>query len=170
MARGGEARGRPCDAAGRTLYFTGSPRPSSGSRELAMKLQPDLHPDTQIVSAYGPGYVEVNGTRHTTSCVFGSRLPPQDWAVPGFDALTEAVLQPLLSESPEVVLIGTGLRQRFPATAVLRSLIAAGIGWEVMDTAAACRTYNILAGEGRRVVAALIVESPQPPSRPAAPR
>lgn len=135
-----------------------------------MKLQPDLHPDTHIVSAYGLGYVEVNGVRHTRSCVFGSHLPPQDWAVPAFEALTEAALQPLLSESPEVVLIGTGLRQRFPAASVLRGLVAAGIGWEVMDTAAACRTYNILAGEGRRVVAALIVESPQPTGRAATPR
>lgn len=160
MPRGRAARGGPCNCAGRTLYFTGSPRPTSGPRERAMKLQPDLHPDTQIVSAYGPGYVEVNGVRRTTSCVFGARLPPRDWAVAAFDALTEAALQPLLNENPEVVLIGTGLRQHFPAAAALRGLIAAGIGWEVMDTAAACRTYNILAGEGRRVVAALIIESP----------
>ena len=123
-----------------------------------MKLQPDLNPDTQMVSAYGPGYAEVNGVRHTHSCFFGAQHAPQGWPVTSIEMLTEAALEPLLAIEPEVILIGSGAQQRFPATAVMRRIMAARIGWEVMDTAAACRTYNILAGEGRRVVAALIIE------------
>lgn len=123
-----------------------------------MKLQPDLNPDTQMVSAYGPGYVDVNGIRQAASCHFGVQQPPQPWPVASIDDVTPDALAPLLAAEPEVILIGTGTRQRFPAASVMREIMAARIGWEVMDTAAACRTYNILAGEGRRVVAALILD------------
>lgn len=124
-----------------------------------MKLQPDFSPDTQIVSAYGPGYVEVNGVRQTAACVFTPQQPPRPWDVAEVAALQPAHIDDLLTDPlPELVLIGTGARQHLLAPALLRALIVRSIGWEVMDTAAACRTYNILAGEGRRVVAALIVE------------
>jgi uncharacterized protein len=124
-----------------------------------MKLQPDFSPDTQIVSAYGAGYVEVNGVRQTAACVFAPQQAPRPWDVAGIAALQPAHIDDLLTDPlPELVLIGTGARQHLLAPALLRTLIARGIGWEVMDTAAACRTYNILAGEGRRVVAALIIE------------
>ena len=69
----------------------------------------------------------------------------------------ENLLWLLVGHKPEVVLLGTGARLRFPPAAVLAPLTRAGIGVEVMDTAAACRTYNILAGDGRRVVAALLM-------------
>ena len=124
-----------------------------------MKLQPDFAPDTQMVSAYGPGYVEVNGVRHTSACVFAPQHAPRSWGVERMDALQASHIEALLFEPlPEVVLIGTGRQQHLLAPALMRQLIARRIGWEVMDTAAACRTYNILAGEGRRVLAALIVE------------
>lgn len=124
-----------------------------------MKLQPDFSPDTQMVSAYGPGYVEVNGVRQTTACMFAPQLAPRPWDVADIDALQPAHIDMLLTEPlPELVLIGTGARQHMLAPALMRQLIARRIGWEVMDTAAACRTYNILAGEGRRVLVALIVE------------
>ncbi|OYV32934.1 MAG: hypothetical protein B7Z83_10200 [Thiomonas sp. 20-64-5] len=124
-----------------------------------MKLQPDFNPDTQMVSAYGPGYVEVNGVRHTAACLFAPQQAPQPWGVGCVSALQSAHIEILLTDPPpELVLIGTGTHQHLLAPALMRQLIAQRIGWEVMDTAAACRTYNILAGEGRRVLAALIIE------------
>lgn len=123
-----------------------------------MKLQPDLAPDTQMVSAYGPGYVEVNGVRLTVSCVFAPRRPPQPWGVGSASDLAAGHIEALLDPPPELVLIGTGRSQHLLLPATMRQLMLRRIGWEVMDTAAACRTYNILAGEGRGVVAALIVE------------
>ncbi|MGH8665150.1 MAG: Mth938-like domain-containing protein [Burkholderiales bacterium] len=109
----------------------------------------------QITSA-GSGYVSVNGTRYQTSVV----VTPDsisDWPVAEPSALNAADIGSLLEHTPEIALIGTGARLQFPPAAVLRPLIDAGIGYEVMDTAAACRTYAILMAEGRRVVAALIV-------------
>ncbi|MGA8009753.1 MAG: Mth938-like domain-containing protein [Thiomonas sp.] len=124
-----------------------------------MKLQPDLAPDTQMVSAYGPGYVEVNGVRHTEACVFAPQQSPRPWDLERISALQASHVDALLLDPlPEVVLIGTGKQQHLLSPALMRQLISKRIGWEVMDTAAACRTYNILAGEGREVLAALIIE------------
>lgn len=123
-----------------------------------MKLQPDLAPDTQMVSAYGPGYVEINGMRLTASCVFAPQQAPRIWEVEHIAALDAAHIDLLLDPLPEVILIGTGQRQHLLPQAMMRQLMARRIGWEVMDTAAACRTYNVLAGEGRHVLAALIIE------------
>ena len=124
-----------------------------------MKLQPDFSPDTQMVSAYGPGYVEVNGVRHTSACVFAPQQSPKPWGAEHVGALLPAHIDALLLDPlPEVVLIGTGQVQHLLPAALMRQLISRRIGWEVMDTAAACRTYNILAGEGRHVLAALMIE------------
>ncbi|OIQ68064.1 hypothetical protein GALL_503470 [mine drainage metagenome] len=123
-----------------------------------MKLQPDLAPDTQMVSAYGPGYVEINGMRLTASCVFAPQQAPRIWEVEHIAGLDAAHIDLLLDPLPEVILIGTGQRQHLLPQAMMRQLMARRIGWEVMDTAAACRTYNVLAGEGRHVLAALIIE------------
>jgi uncharacterized protein len=124
-----------------------------------MKLQPDFAPDMQMVTAYGPGYVMLNGVRHTTACLFAPQQAPRPWGVESVSALQSGHIETLLTEPlPELVLIGTGTRQHLLSPALMRRLIAQRIGWEVMDTAAACRTYNILAGEGRRVLAALIIE------------
>jgi uncharacterized protein len=82
----------------------------------------------------------------------------EDWTVPAtVAALEPAHLEPLLALSPELVVLGTGDRQAFPPPAVLAACLSHGIGIEVMDNAAAARTYNILAGEGRRVVAAFLL-------------
>ena len=79
------------------------------------------------------------------------------WASAGYEALVDGDFAALLVHEPELVLFGSGERQRFPHPRLLRSLIDARIGVETMATRAACRTFNILSGEGRRVVAALIV-------------
>ncbi len=81
----------------------------------------------------------------------------EDWPVPSIDALDAAAIEALLALEPELVLLGSGARQAFPARELLLPLLRRGIGVEVMDNAAASRTYNLLAGEGRRVAAAFIL-------------
>lgn len=122
-----------------------------------MKLQPDRS-DAPTITGYGEGWVSINGERLTESliiCSDGRRLP---WPVHQFDDLDSDLFQVLASLGMEVALFGSGPRLRFPKPEWLRPLIAQRLGLETMDTAAACRTYNILAGEGRKVVVALLIE------------
>ncbi len=81
----------------------------------------------------------------------------QDWSVAGVEALDEAALAPVLALGAEVVLLATGPRQRFPDPRLLARAAAAGVGLEVMDTGAACRTYNVLVADGRAAALALIL-------------
>jgi uncharacterized protein len=107
-------------------------------------------------TGYGDGYVMVNGQRRDTSVLVApERL--LDWAPASFDELTEAHFAQIAELGPEVVLLGTGAKQRFPHARLTAPLVRAGIGLEVMDVRAACRTYNILAAEDRAVVAALLL-------------
>jgi uncharacterized protein len=123
-----------------------------------MKFQPDK-PDVQSISGYGPGWVSVLGEKITTSVVIGSRGQRVDWACQNFDALTAAHFAVLADQAPELVIFGSGGRIRFPKPPWLAPLYAKRIGIETMDTHAACRTYNILAGEGRNVVLAVLIET-----------
>ncbi len=122
-----------------------------------MKLQPDKF-DVQAISGYGPGWVGVNGERVERSIVIGSRGERFDWNCTRFEDLTTSHFVQLVASGPELVVFGSGTRLRFAPPALLRALMAKRIGMETMDTLAACRTYNILAGEGRNVVAALLIE------------
>lgn len=124
-----------------------------------MKLQPDKS-DVQTISGYGPDWIALNGEKFTTSLVVGSRGQRFAWDCSHFDALGPQHFARLAELQPELVLFGSGQQLRFPRPAWLQALVAQRIGVETMDTAAACRTYNILAGEGRHVVAALLLESP----------
>ncbi|MCE2945887.1 MAG: Mth938-like domain-containing protein [bacterium] len=110
------------------------------------------------ITGHGPGHVLVNGMRHDRPLLVGPDVGPLDWAVAGFGLLTEADFAALLQHEPELVLLGTGQRLRFPAPGLIRGLAQARVGIEVMDTPAACRTYNILTGEARRVLAALLFD------------
>lgn len=123
-----------------------------------MKLQPDRF-DTLAINAHGPGWVAVNGQKWSESVVVGSQGELFGWDCPSFEELSAAHFERLLASKPELVIFGSGNRLRFASPALLRGLIERGIGVECMDTQAACRTYNILAGEGRKVVAALLVET-----------
>ncbi len=120
-----------------------------------MKLQLSDTARQKVFTAHGAGYVMVNGERHEKPVLV---TPGQvaDWAAPDFAALDESHFAPLLALQPEVVVVGTGNRLQFPHPRLYRCLIEAHIGVECMDTAAACRTYNILVSEGRKVVAALL--------------
>lgn len=126
-----------------------------------MKLHADKR-DSQSVTAYGEGWIAVNGQRHSHSLVLASSGQLVPWGCQRFEDLTEAHFSELtgaMPDAPELVIFGSGAKLRFVPPALLRSLMGQRIGVETMDTAAACRTYNILASEGRRVVAALLIET-----------
>ncbi|MBB1602740.1 Mth938-like domain-containing protein [Variovorax sp. UMC13] len=125
-----------------------------------MKLQPDKS-DTQTLTAHGPGWVAINNERVEHSVVLGSRGERFAWECANFEGLGPEHFAQLAALGAELVIFGSGQRIRFPQPAWLRALIAQRTGVETMDTAAACRTYNILASEGRHVVAALLVEQPK---------
>lgn len=124
-----------------------------------MKLQPDK-PDVQTLTAHGPGWVAINNERVEQSVVLGSRGERFVWHCARFEDLGPEHFAQLAGLGAETVIFGSGVRIRFPQPAWLRPLIAQRTGLETMDTAAACRTYNILAAEGRHVLAALVVERP----------
>lgn len=127
-----------------------------------MKLQPDRL-DVQSILGYGPGWVGLasNGVAEKIehSIVIGSRGEKFEWKCAKFEDLTEAHFTLLAETRPELVIFGSGARLRFPPPAFIRALMQRRIGIETMDTLAACRTYNILAGEGRQVIAALLIET-----------
>ena len=127
-----------------------------------MKLQPDRL-DVQSILGYGPGWVGIasNGVAEKIeqSIVIGSGGEKFDWNCKRFEDLTESHFEMLATSRPELVVFGSGARLRFAPPALQRTLMQHRIGIETMDTLAACRTYNILAGEGRRVMAALLIET-----------
>ena len=125
--------------------------------DSSVKIARDSTEGRNAFTGYGEGYVEVNRARHSASLVVAPGRLITDWPAASVDAITADHLAAIVELAPEVVLLGTGRQFRFPEAAVLAPLYKAGIGVEVMDTPAACRTYNILLGEGRNVVAALIV-------------
>lgn len=123
-----------------------------------MKLQPDARTGDFAVTGYGEGYVMINRVRHEHNLVLMPDRLAQSWAAGGFVSLTVEHFALLRDLAPDIVLLGTGRSQRFPHPSLLKPLIDARIGYEVMDSPAACRTYNILMAEGRRVAAALLIE------------
>jgi uncharacterized protein len=122
-----------------------------------MKLQPDTF-DVPAITGYGPGWVGVNGERITHSVIISSGGERINWPVQRFDELGPQHFAQIADVAAEVAIFGSGARIRFPKPAWTAPLIEKNVGLETMDTAAACRTYNILAQEGRRVVVALLLE------------
>ena len=125
-----------------------------------MKLQPDKS-DVQTLTAHGPGWVAINNERVESSVVVGARGERFEWQAGDFSELGAGHFARLAELGAELIIFGSGRRIRFPQPAWLQPLMARRTGVETMDTAAACRTYNILASEGRHVVAALLIEKPQ---------
>jgi uncharacterized protein len=113
--------------------------------------------NTHVIHAYDQGYITVNDQKIHRSMVITPERLISDWPPQSFAELDEAHFEALQALKPEIVLLGTGRRQRFPHPRLTRCLIQRGVGVEVMDTAAACRTYNIIMAEGRRVAAALLM-------------
>jgi len=121
-----------------------------------MKLHLTRSEGRNLFTGYGEGYVKVNDARHHGNLIVApDRL--ETWEAESFEALAPEHLHTLLDFKPEIVILGTGERLRFPPPHLARILAEAAVGFEAMDTKAACRTYNILMGEGRQVVAAIFV-------------
>lgn len=123
-----------------------------------MKLTDDKIAGINLIRSYAPGEVRIGETVIRSSCLVSSDQL-QDWRPQTVADLSVADFDAVLAMKPELVVIGSGPRQQFPAPEILGSVLAKGIGCEVMDTGAACRTYNILASEGRTVVAALLLRN-----------
>ena len=121
-----------------------------------MKFQPDSFAGRNAITRLESGALWVNATRHEGAVLVPWQGAPTAWSVTGFETLDAAHFEALLGLGPELVIFGSGARHRFVAPALYRALIEARIGLEAMDTAAACRTFNVLASEGRSVVAALL--------------
>jgi uncharacterized protein len=126
-----------------------------------MKLYQDNHANTNVITGYGDDHVMISKTRHEGNVLVSAGQVVNDWAPQaGGDlaGLTEEDLARAAELGAEILIVGTGRRQRFPQPQLLRGLVEARIGFEFMDFAAACRTYNILVAEGRAVVAGLLHE------------
>jgi uncharacterized protein len=123
-----------------------------------VKLTDETTPGTNFVRAYAAGEIRVGETVLRRSCVLSADRLITDWRPQTFAELTLADLDAVLALDPEIVVLGTGSRQRFPEPALLASVYARGVGCEVMDLGAACRTYNVLVSEDRKVVAALLLK------------
>jgi uncharacterized protein len=124
-----------------------------------MKIHPDVI-TVQSISGYGPGWIGLGTEKITASVVIGSGGERLTWNCSRFEDLSAQHFDLLAALNTELVIFGSGDRLRFPQGAWIKSLIDKQIGLETMDTPAACRTYNILAGEGRSVVVALLIETP----------
>jgi len=120
-----------------------------------MRLTDDRSGGAFLVHSYAPGEVRVGDAVLRRSCLISAERLIDDWRPQTLDELQEADLAAVFALQPEIVVLGSGARQRFPDTRLLAAILARGIGCEVMDTGAACRTYNVLVSESRRAVAAL---------------
>jgi uncharacterized protein len=122
-----------------------------------VKLQADTADGVNLIRAHDAGRIVVNADTYTHSIIVPPTGPVLPWAPAKLEDLSLADFERLAETKPEVVIFGSGKTLRFPPPALMRPLMAARIGLETMDTAAACRTYNILVAEGRQVFAALIL-------------
>ena len=124
-----------------------------------MKLHASTTKQFQTVTGYDDDGVEINAERYRYSLLVMPERAPRAWDVPNFDALTAEHFEIIEQDLPDVVILGTGERQRFIHPRLVAALSARHVGVESMDSKAACRTYNVLMGEGRKVTLALIIDS-----------
>lgn len=122
-----------------------------------MKIQLESGLGQNLIRGYAPGRLTINEQVYTGSLIVTPQQIIADWPPVAFADLLTAHFEAIVALQPEVVILGTGTRLQFPAAALVRSLVEANIGLEVMDTRAACRTYNILMSDSRRVAAALLM-------------
>ncbi len=122
-----------------------------------MKFHQDPQDGYQRISAYDADSVTVSGVRLRASFVLHTQRLQENVRLPRLDALRWRDLETLVDHDLQILILGTGTRQRFPASELFADIAARGIGLEVMDSPAACRTYNILAAEGRRVAAVVLL-------------
>lgn len=122
-----------------------------------MKLNLETGSATHRIRAYDTGSVTINETRYTDSLIVMPEALVHPWQAPAPGDLAAADLESLVDAGCEIILLGTGRRQQFPAARLMADMASRGIGLEAMDTAAACRTYNVLMAEDRHVAAALMM-------------
>ena len=122
-----------------------------------MKIHLESGIGQNLIRAYAPSRITINEEVYTTSLIVTPRQVVTAWPPVSFADLLSGHFEMIVPLGPEVVILGTGARLQFPAPSLTRSLVEAGIGIEVMDTGAACRTYNFLMSDGRRVAAALLM-------------
>lgn len=122
-----------------------------------MNFSQDTSEETTLIHSYTDDYLVINQSKFDSHCLVHRDGMIQPWALADERNLTIADFEPLLACKPEVILLGTGLRLSFPSNEVRHYFLSRGIGLEVMDTGAACRTYNILLTEGRNVAAAILL-------------
>lgn len=122
-----------------------------------MQIRLDTPSGQNVIRAYERGRVTVNQETYRASLLVTPERVIPDWPPQSFGALAPAHFERVAALEPEIVLLGTGARLHFPPAPLFHLLVRQGIGFEVMDTGAACRTYNVLMAEGRRVVAALLM-------------
>lgn len=124
-----------------------------------MKLQPDPKSHLNTVTSYDTSCIEINAVPYSYSVLVMPEGSIEKWPVSRFDDLKPEHFEQIAQKKPELVIFGAGQHIKFPNPALLNALIQARIGFETMDTQAACRTYNILMGEGRLVLGAFILEN-----------
>lgn len=122
-----------------------------------MSLQLNANANLYLFTAHGEGYVSINNKRYQQPVAVMAGEVRTDWPATDFATLTEKHFDYFLELKPEVLLLGTGTKQQFAHPNLYRELIKARIGIEFMNTPAACRTYNILVAEDRKVVAAILI-------------
>jgi uncharacterized protein len=120
-----------------------------------MDITPLIPGGRQVIDSYGPGRFQVSQVAYTSSILVTTAWT-KPWLVEDFDAITFESLAPVLAEDAEILIFGAGDRMQLMAPQLRQEFRAAKIAVDVMDTGAACRTYNLLMGDGRRVAAALL--------------
>ena len=121
-----------------------------------MKLHVTPSGTRHAFTGYGDSYVSINQVRYEHAVLVSSGALER-WDAASFDDLAVRHFEHLLELKPELVILGTGATLRFPKAELTRPLLLAGVGFEAMDTKAACRTFNILTAEGRDVLAAILI-------------
>lgn len=121
-----------------------------------MKLQLDSGSAQYLIHGYCDESVTINGRELRASFILSPDALVEDWFPQAVRQLAREHVEQIILHQPEVVILGTGLRTQFPSADVMKPLLAAAIGYEVMDTRAACRCYAVMVSEGRRVVAAML--------------
>jgi len=124
-----------------------------------LKLQPDPHSALNTVTRYEDSYIEINEIRFESSILVMPEGEINPWNISNFSQFERSHFETIAQLRPELVILGSGLKHRFVTPSLIQDLYKAKIGFEVMTTQAACRTYNILMGEGRLVLGAFLIES-----------
>ena len=126
-----------------------------------MKLTLENRGANNVVRSYSPSSINIGGEVLGTSSIVSADQILRDWPPRTVEQLDLSHFEPIVALRPEIVLLGTGTQQRFPPANLVAALMTRGIGFEAMDTGAACRTYNVLVSEDRRAVLAILIDSEQ---------